>query len=129
MRDCARNKTAVYYANYIEKQPILDENGDETGDTVDGFTEPVRVRVNISANKGEAYAQPFGNNLEYEKTISSSHPLPFTEGTRIWQQTEPPKGINDGDTADYYVVAVARAQDKSVVYALKQVTKSGARTV
>lgn len=124
MRTLRKNRQTLYYALYGKEISQLDENGDESGDPVIGYHEPVKFYANISPNKGTSYIQPFGNELDYTKTILTAEELPITEGTRIWQETAPPDGENDGTTADYKVVRVAKSLNVTT-YALKALVKNG----
>ena len=119
MRALVKNKQTLYYALYDRDVCDYDENGDETGDPPMQFERPVKFMANASPNKGNAYAQPFGLDLNYTKTILTTEDLPIKEGTHIWQDTEPPVTANDGSTADYVVVGVAKSLDNITVYALR----------
>lgn len=88
----------------------------------------MEFKANISANKSQSNEQPFGMDLNYSKTIYTVEDLPIAEGTRIWKETTPPSGVNDGSTADYYVVRVAKSINNTV-YAVRTVSKDGASTV
>ena len=40
MRNLKKNETKLWYSNYGKGNPILDENGDETGDYDSGYGSP-----------------------------------------------------------------------------------------
>ena len=119
MRALRRNKHKLYYARHIGDMPLLDENLDEV-DTCAEYETPVEFHANISPNSGNPYAKPFGLEVEYDCTIFVAENLPIEEGTRIWKNTAPNKA-NDGTTADYYVIRVAKSLN-GTVYAVKTVT-------
>lgn len=127
MRSANKKKQKLYYATPSgETVPAIDGNGDETGDYLPGYSAPERFLASISPNRGESHAQPFGRELDYTRTIYTTDRLPIGEGARIWHETAPPDGANDGKTADYYVAAVSRDETLgSTAYALKAVTKDG----
>ena len=62
MKALERNKQKIYYANYLGKTPITDEDGLLTGESELTYTDPVSVKVNVSAARGEAYIDMFGTD-------------------------------------------------------------------
>lgn len=139
MRSLKRNKQKMYYSTYSNSIPVyqLDENGKlmytdigggvlkpiETGETIAGYSLPVKFKANISASKGDASQELFGINLDYTKTISTTDmSLPISETSRIWLETVPrfnDDGTVDIDSADYSVAQVARSLN-SIMYAVKK---------
>lgn len=69
MRNLKKNETKLWYSNYGKGNPILDENGDETGDYDSGYGSPVSFFATLSASKGNAYSDVFGTNLDYTRTL------------------------------------------------------------
>ena len=69
MKMLLRNQSKLYYAVYSDKVPISDEDGMDTGEKSFGYSEPVPIWMSVSANKGEASAEPFGVDLDYTKTL------------------------------------------------------------
>lgn len=124
MRSLKRNKQQLYYALYKSHSNVRDLDGNYTGEYSVSYEKPVAFKANVSANKGEADVQTFGIDLDYTKVISTTEDLPIKEGTRIWQQTRPPTGENNGDSADYYVKQVAKSLNNTL-YAIKLVSKNG----
>lgn len=127
MRDLLSNTKPLWYALYSEKVPIMDENGDYTGEDAPGYSEPVKFRANISPARGNSESDVFGASLDYSKTISTANmTLPIDEYSLIWDK-EPEKkldGTIDFDKAPYKVVAVARGLCH-VKYAIKKIQQSG----
>lgn len=117
MRDLKRNRQKLHYALFAEKTPILDEDGFETGDYTAGYGTPVEFKANISSAKGDANVDLFGLDISYQKTISTCSKLPIEEGTLIWHEAAVKD--DDGESADYIVVAVAKSLN-TVVYALQK---------
>lgn len=126
MRSLRRNKQPLYYATYVKKIPVTDENGDFTGDEETVYSKPIPFYENISPEKGSSQEEVFGKSLDYSRTVSTCNmSLPIDEFSRIWIETEPvlkPDGTAYGDSADYSVVAIAKSLN-SVVYALKKLPK------
>lgn len=121
MMNARINQRKLWYATYQGKQPILDDEGFDTGDTEVKFSVPVMFMANISASRGSAEVDMFGVNLDYTKSISTCDlDLPISETSLIWETK--PEVLEDGtankDSADYTVVQVARGM-YNVVYAVK----------
>ena len=108
MRNLKRNTRKLWYSNYTENVPILDENGDETGDYDNGYSPPA-FYASLSASRGNAYADMFGTNLDYTRTASTVENLPIKEESIVWT-SEPvlnADGAVDKDSADYTVAGIA----------------------
>lgn len=126
MKALYRNKQTFWYANIIDKLPIIDENtGYETGETFIGYTAPVEANANISAARGTADLDAFGINANYSKTIVTDNlTLPIDKSTILWIDKEPDENGEAGDIKhDYVVVAVARSLN-SLTIAIKEVSVS-----
>lgn len=127
MRSCKKNKQKIYYSLYGSKVPILDENGDPTGDFETGYSMPVSFFANISAGKGTAEDEVFGKGIDFTRAISSTNmELPIDEFSRLWFETEPKlneDGTVDGDSADYTVAATVARSRNSLMIAIKKRNK------
>lgn len=120
MRNLKKNTKKLWYSNYSGKIPILDENGDKTGDYESGYTVPISFLATLSASRGNAYADMFGTNIDYTRTLSTVEKLPIREESLIWVN-EPamnPDGTVDSESADYSVTGIAEGLVR-VVIALK----------
>ncbi|RHV07213.1 hypothetical protein DXB97_04260 [Firmicutes bacterium OM07-11] len=120
MRNLKKNTKKLWYSNYSGKIPILDENGDKTGDYESGYTVPISFLATLSASRGNAYADMFGTNIDYTRTLSTVEKLPIREESLIWVN-EPamnPDGTVDSESADYSVTGIAECL-VGVVIALK----------
>lgn len=116
MRTLLRNRRALWYANPTgTREAILDENGNETGETRPAFTEPKRILLNVSAAAGEAAANPFGAFADYSRTLAALPGCPLVLGSRVWFGTEPPAKHN-------YIVSGVADSLNGLLYALKEVT-------
>ena len=117
MRSLKKNTKKLWYSNYTKNVPILDENGDETGDYDNGYSPPVLFSASLSASKGSAYADIFGTNLNYTRTLSTMEKLPITEESLIWTSEPGLKadGTVDEETADYTVSGIADGLNGLVV--------------
>ena len=116
------NTKKIWYAFYVDDEPVRDENGDLTGEYRSGYGKPLMTRANLSAARGLAENDIFGTNIRYSKTMSTAKMyLGIDEKTLIWD--EPPKlkedGTADPKSAKYRVAAIA-AGHYHVHYALRQ---------
>lgn len=117
MRDLLRNCRPVWYANLIPgaETPVVDEQGNETGETAFMYTVPAQIWLNVSEPDGEAEAGSFGGFADYTATIVTSDLMcPLEQGAQIWVRTAPP------DANDYVVTARAPSID-AVSYTLRRV--------
>lgn len=120
MRNCKKNETELWYSNYEKGNPILDENGDKTGDYDSGYGSPISFSATLSGSKGSAYADMFGTNIDYTRTLSTAEKLPIKEESLIWVN-EPAMNLDgtvDSESADYSVAGIADGSG-GVVIALK----------
>lgn len=117
MRDSVANSKQMWYALYTGKAKVYDSNGDFTGETTSGYSEPVPFRANLSATRGTqgftgtgASTDYFGADVKYDRIISTCRmDLPINEYSLVWI-TEPATlagGGTDFDRADFKVTAVA----------------------
>lgn len=115
------DKRPLWYSNPVgEKTPVVDEWGNETGETTQDWSEPAKLMLNVSPPTGSAEASPFGAFTDYSYVVSSSnkkHNAPLFEGAHVWFSTEPTKPYN------YIVVKVAE-HITDTLYALKEVAAS-----
>lgn len=122
MRNARVNQKTIYYATYQDNIPIMD--GDyETGEYESGYSNPIEVKMNVSASKGEASVQPFGTDVQYSKVLCTCDmDLPIDENTVLWVDIAPTLN-EDGSTDtdyDYKVIKVAKGL-QNVLYAIEKV--------
>ena len=116
MRDLKRNQQTLWYS-LLNVSVAEDEWGNT--DNIKSYGTPIQTRMSISANRGEASAQPFGADLNYDREMST-HDLncPIDEYTHLWLD-----GRNPADTHNYEVAAVSRSLN-CIRYAIKRVNVS-----
>ena len=116
MRDLKRNQQTIWYSLLSVSLDM-----DEWGNTADvkGYGEPVPLKINVSANKGEVSAQAFGTDLKYDREMST-HDMncPIDEYTHLWLD-----GRNPADTHNYEVAAVSKSLN-CIRYAIRRVNVS-----
>lgn len=129
MRDLKKNQRKIWYSLYDGKKPILDEFGDETGDFEVYYTKPKQLDISLSTGHGTAYANVFGADVEYSRTIMTTDTkLPITETSLVWYETEPlykADGSVDVDSADYEIPAPPANGLDVMVIALRKRKKNG----
>lgn len=116
MRDLKRNQSTIHYSLLSVKKDV-----DEWGNTHDvkGYTDPVELKISISANKGEAAAQAFGADIKYDREmVTHDMNCPIDEFSHLWVD-----GRAITDTHNYEVSAVSRSLN-CVRYAIKRVNVS-----
>jgi len=125
MRSLVRNKQKIYYALYDKKEIQRDEYGNETGEPVITYNNPVEYHINVSAARGTADVEQFGINLNYSKSmVTNDLTCPITETTRLWIDKEAYETVGEVTTItphNYVVVSVARSIN-SITYAIKEVS-------
>lgn len=117
MRNQAANQRTIYYANHLGIADVFDENGYRTGETDDFWTEPQKLRINVSTVKGEVENEAFGGYLDYSRTLFTTNmDCEIKEGSRIWLSKDPAK------KEPHNYIVVRKADSKNTIrYAIKEV--------
>lgn len=127
MRILQRNSVRIFYANYIGKIPVTDENGFQTGEYRVLYSNPVEARGNVSSARGEVVTRQFGEDESYDRVIVMDDPkVPITKTSVLWIETTPTI-LPDGTTNtpyDYIVKQVAPSLN-SVSIAVSKVNVRG----
>ena len=127
MRCLQRNMIRIFYANYLSKEPCKDEYGNLTGEYRIAYENPVVIRANVSAARGEATTRQFGDDEGYDRVIVLDDPrIPITTTSILWIDTLP-EIAEDGSTKtphDYIVKQVATSLN-SVSIAVSKVSVRG----
>ena len=128
MRCLERNKVPFYYCIRTGSEVQQDEYGNETGEVTPVYSEPVRLRANISWATGRADTEQFGVNLDYDRVIVMdmyTAPLDenkrslITETTVLFVDKEPE--FKDGYPLFDYVVKRVSPSKHYVSIAIKRV--------
>lgn len=117
MRALCRNKQTIYFANFVSKSAILDDDGLSTGEFENTYTTPTEAKVNVSASRGSANVELFGTDINYTNTIVSDKDLGIDENSILWI------GVPSTSPHNYIVVTVAKSLN-SVTYAIRKVDVS-----
>ena len=115
MRALNRNKRLIHYALYIDDAPILDEFGNETGESAPIYGDIQALRCNVSAASGEEVVQAFGSFSNYSRVISVADiACPLAEQAIVWF------GVPTNGPYNYTVTLRADSKN-SILYALQEV--------
>ena len=110
MRCLWRNRVRIFYANYIDREPIKDEYGNLTGEYKLRYGNPQEAEGNVSAARGEVTTRQFGDDESYDRVIVMDDPrVPIEKSSVLWVETMPVI-MPDGTTPtphDYIVKQVA----------------------
>lgn len=139
MRALKRNKVKLWYQLYdsnmpvyevgLDGNPVLDPVTGEkllTGEYTTRYKEPVLFKANVSPARSETSTDPFGVNVEYDKTVCSCDlDLPVDELSMLFVDKIPQYDVN-GDlinTPDYKIVKIAKSLN-SLLIAIKKRTEN-----
>lgn len=124
MRCMERNKSPFSYCLYEGEKPVIDENGDETGEKQVTYSSPVSLKANISPATGNTSVEQFGNSVQYDKVIVlDDTSCPIDEHTVLFIDTPPAFDYDGAPLYDYVVKKVARSLN-SVSIAISKVEVS-----
>lgn len=120
MRCMSRNKQTFSYCTFKAIVPILDSDGNDTGEKETQYNNPIEMRASISANKGDSTLNVFGNFNDYDKVILVDDPnCPIDENTVLFIEVAP--NYIDGVPQFDYIVKRKAASLNSVAYAISRV--------
>lgn len=114
------NKKNIWYATYEGLgEPILDENGFETGEREILYSTPEEFAMNVSVPEGTAWAAVFGTFADYDRVIVTDWiDCPVDENSIFWVDVTPDDGPHD------YVVRRVAKYLNHIAYAVKKVDLS-----
>lgn len=82
MRDSKKNQTKIFYAL---RNVVIAEDAWGNTKGVTTYGDPVKLEISVSANKGEASAQAFGADLQYDREmVTHDMSCPIDEYTHLW---------------------------------------------
>lgn len=124
MRTLARNKIRIYYATFISKTLLQDEYGNLTGEYDIVYANPVEIKANVSAARGESTTRQFGEDEGYDRVIVMDDPkIPIDVSTVLWIETLPEiKADGSTDTPYDYIVKQVATSLNSVSIAVSKVS-------
>lgn len=115
-----RNRTPFYYALYETNLPLVDEDGNFTGENGTGYSDPVLYKKgNVSSATGVSNTLQFGNLEDYDKVIvTADMACPIDENSILWVDT------TDTDEPHDYVVKRVSKSLNVISIAIKKVKVS-----
>lgn len=120
MKVMERNKRTFWYCLYDRKEPIIDEDGNETGEEQIVYKPAKSLRANISAASGSSQVEQFGNLAGYDKVIVlDDTSCPIDENTVLFIDKEPEYGEDGNPLYDYRVKRVAKSLNSVSIAATK----------
>lgn len=85
MKCMHRNTKIYYYADYIGKTEITDEDGNYTGESENSYSDVKTVRGNLSSATGYASVEPFGTFKDYDFVlVTDDLKCSIDENSIIW---------------------------------------------
>ena len=90
MRLVKRNLRPIWYSLYTGRQPVVDTDGNETGEPEITYSDPVMLMCNISPASGMIQSEIFGRIEDYDKIIMTDQmDCPIDENSVLWIETCP----------------------------------------
>lgn len=125
MKIMERNKSSYWYLLYDKKEPVRDEDGNETGDSRVVYKAAVPAAgIMCQRLPVPAQVEQFGNFISYDKVIVTDDlSCPIDENTVLFVDKEPEYDADGNPLYDYIVRRVAKSLN-SISYAISKVTVS-----
>lgn len=124
MRTLKRNQRPFYYCLFVDKEDLVDEYGNLSGETRVIYDEPVLMYANVSPATGAAQTEQFGNLENYDKVIVTDDlNCPIDENSVLFIDKEPEYSLDDNPIFDYTVRRVAKSLN-SISIAVRKVNVS-----
>lgn len=90
MKCLKRNQRGFSYCLYSGKTALIDERGNETGEPILTYEDPVTMYANISPATGQSNTEQFGNLENYDKVIVTDDlNCPIDENSVLFIDKEP----------------------------------------
>jgi hypothetical protein len=123
MKTLERNKIRIFYAKFLTKTLLKDEYGNLTGEYDIIYDNPVEIKANVSAARGESTTRQFGEDEGYDRVIVMDHPKePIDVSSVFWIDTLPEiKPDGSTDTPYDYIVKQIGTSLNSVSIAVSKV--------
>lgn len=110
MRNAVKNQSKIWYAL---RDVYSSQDGWGNTKDITTYSLPVELKISVSANKGEAAAQAFGADLQYDREmVTHDMSCPINEYSKLWiDETsiidENSKAIHgEGDTIVFKLVGL-----------------------
>lgn len=101
MRSLAREKRHVYVSQPLPPEPILDDDGNDTGAVASVYDDPVKLLLNLKPITNQLERQSFGtdvnNILKAEFTPFDVDGFDVVVNSAVWIGIEPNGNLTDDD--------------------------------
>lgn len=120
MRHLLKNKQTVYWADFQRSEPVIDLDGNDTGEQKLFYTEPRKTAWNVGCVDSDAEVEMFGARaIETIKIVTDGRP-DITETSIIWFGKKPDEPYkSDSPRHNYAVVGIQKSLNETVVFARK----------
>lgn len=90
MRSVQRNKQTIWYALRLDSTEVVDEYGNATGEFVEQYSIPMKLKINVGVPKGQINLERFGLNDDYTRVLATTDmDCPIAVDTILWVGIEP----------------------------------------
>lgn len=105
-----RNLTKIWYCLFKERANLYDDDGYETGEPAIKYEKPESLKCSVSAAKGNAQVETFGNLESYDKVIiTDKMDCPIDENSVLFVDKEPEFFNGKPIGYDYKVIRIAKS--------------------
>ena len=113
----------IFYANYVGRDPVIDEYGNKTGEYRILYSKPLETTGNVSAARGEVTTRQFGDDESYDRVIVMDDPsVPIDKSSILWIENMPViKSDGTTETPHDYIVKQVALSLNSVSIAVSKV--------
>lgn len=113
MRSLQRNWREISYIAPISTESIVDEYGNDTLEMKTVYSDPVTLRVNVSANAGQEAVEVFGALTDYSRTITyCGTECPLFEGCLVTFANRTYSVIKVADSKNGFLIALREVTDR-----------------
>ena len=108
-----------YYAQYAGRVARTDEEGHVTGEYDILYSEPVKMKGNVSAGSGSIHTAMWGTNWSFDRVLILADPnTPITDDSVLWIDKTPEQG-----SYDYKVKRISRGLNGCTIGVTKVTTQ------
>jgi len=119
MRDVEKNKRLIYFSTFTQSTPIVDSEGNLTGENSVTYGEISPLRINVSPPSGAIITKAFGKIIDCDRVLFTCRKnLSITQNTVFWIDD-----LNTEHSHDYEIAGISEGMT-AVIYAVKRVTVS-----
>lgn len=125
MRSLRKEKRAIYVSRKLPPQPVLDGDGNETGEYYSVYNEPVKLFLNVKPITDIAEQKAFGEDVaSILKAVYTPYDVSDTEISEfdaVWIEIEPNGNLSDGNlkkpmNSNYFVYKVLDTGGQTCTY-------------